>query len=213
MLSNDPLERVVFTKFLGVFIDEHLTWDHHIAHCRKKISKGIYALNMSKHVLHQKHMKILYYSLIHPYILYGLRLWGNAIRKHLSKLEIMQKKAIRAIVGARYNAPSSPIFKHLNILKLTDMYEVQLKLFMYGFVNKTIPAPLLNIYEYHGDIHNHATRHSTDPKPPKVNSELMRRSFLYTGPCLWLTLDDHIKSSKSKQICKNRLIQSYVRHY
>ena len=53
---------------------------------------------------------------------------------------------------------------------------------MYDFVNKVLPEPLLGIYEYHGDIHGHETRHSTDPKPPNVNTELMRRSFLYKGP-------------------------------
>ncbi len=45
-IENDRLERVQTTKFLGVFIDEHLTWKHHIDHVKKKVSKGIYAINM-----------------------------------------------------------------------------------------------------------------------------------------------------------------------
>ena len=82
-------------------------------------------------------------------------------------------------------------------LKLKDLFEQQVNLFMYDFVNKVLPEPLLGIYEYHGDIHGHETRHSTDPKPPNLNTELMRRSFLYKGPCIWLALDMHIKSSNS----------------
>ena len=72
-----------------------------------------------------------------------------------------------AMTGVRYNDPSSPLFKRLNILKLKDLFEQQVKLFVYNFVNKVLPGPLLGIYEYHGDIHGHETRHSTDPKIPK----------------------------------------------
>ena len=35
-IDNTPLERVNTTKFLGVFIDEHFTWEHHINHCKKR---------------------------------------------------------------------------------------------------------------------------------------------------------------------------------
>ena len=145
----------------------------------------------------------LYYSLVHPYLLYGIILWGSALKRLIGKLEIAQKKAMRAMPGARYNDSSSPLFKRLNILKLKDPFEQQVKLFIYDFVNNVLPEPLLGIYEYHGDyIHGHETRHSTDPKPPNVITELMRRSFLYTGPCICLALDMHIKSSNSRNVFK-----------
>ena len=164
---------------------------------------------MSKHILGQKHPQILYYSLVHPYLLYGIRLWGSALKRFIGKLEIAQKKAMRAMTVVRYNDLSSPLFKRLNILKLKDLFEQQVKLFMYDFVNKVLPEPLLGIYENHGDIYGHETRYSTDPKPPNVTTELMRRSFLYKGPCIWLALDMHIKSSNSRNVFKKRTTQTY----
>ena len=65
----------------------------------------------------------------------------------------------------------------------------------------------------HINIHRHNTRHSTDPKPPKVNSEIMRKSFMYTGPTLWLSLDNNIKSSRSKSIFKKRVKERYLNVY
>ena len=56
-------------------------------------------------------------------------------KKYICRLEIAQKKAIRAIVGANYNATSSPLFKKLNILKLKDLYDLQIKQFVHNFVN------------------------------------------------------------------------------
>ena len=196
LIDDEKLERVHCTKFLGLFIDEHFIWDHHIEHCKKKVSRGVYAINMSKHLLSQRHLKTLYYSLIHPYLLYGIRVWGNTYQKHVKKLETVQKRAVRAIMGAKYNDPSTPLFKILNILKLKDLYDLQTMHFVYDFVNLFLPRPLLNVYTYHGNIHRHNTRHSTDPKSPKVNSKIMRKSFMYTGPTLWLSLDNNIKSSR-----------------
>ena len=77
MFNNEQLERVSHTKFLGLYIDEYLQWNHHISHCAKKISSGLYAINSAKHTLSNENLKILYYSLIHPYLLYGITLWGN----------------------------------------------------------------------------------------------------------------------------------------
>ena len=61
--------------------------------------------------------------------------------------------------------------------------------------------------------HEHNTRHSSDPRSPSVNSNVMRRSFLYMGPILWMNLDDQVKSSKSKSIFKRKITQNYLRNY
>ena len=92
---------------------------------------------------------------------------------------------MRAIAGANYNTTSCPLFKKLNILKLKDLYDLQIKQFVYEFGNMTLPDPLLATYTYHGYIHEHNTRDSTDPRSPIVNSNVLRRSFLYMGPILW----------------------------
>ena len=83
---------------------------------------------------------------IHTYS--GIRLWGNTYQKHIKKLESVQKRAVRAIMGAKYNDPSTPLFKILNILKLKDLYELQTMHFVYDFVNLFLPGPLLNVYTY-----------------------------------------------------------------
>ena len=103
-MDGELLERVPSTKFLGLFIDEQLTWEYHIKHCQKKVSQGIYALNMSKHILMRKSLITLYYALVQPYLQFGLLLWGHAYKKH-------RRKTIRAITGAKYNESASQLSK------------------------------------------------------------------------------------------------------
>ena len=99
-MDGQILERVKTPKFLGVLFDENYTWEYH----------NRYAINTSKHIISEKHLKILYYSLVYPYLHFGILLWGNALIKHIRGIKIAQKKCVLAICGEKLNAPSSPIF-------------------------------------------------------------------------------------------------------
>ena len=68
------------------------------------------------------------------------------------KLESVQKRAVRAIMGAKYNDPSSPLCNTLNILKLKDLYELQTMHFVYDLVNLFIPLECIHIMEIYTDI-------------------------------------------------------------
>ena len=70
-LDNKEIQRVDKTKFLGIIIDQHLTWNNHIDYITKKIIKATGIRFYVSQVL----LKILYNSLIYPGImgLTGLR--------------------------------------------------------------------------------------------------------------------------------------------
>ena len=212
-IEGTILERVPCTKFLGLYIDEHLSWKQHIDHCKKKMSSGIYAMNMAKHILSINHLRTLYYSLVHPYATYGIRLWGNTYQKHTKKLEVLQKRALRVMTGSKYNDPSSPLFKCMHILKLKDIHNLHVEQFIYEFVNGMLPLPLLSIYECQSDTHEYNTRQSTGPRHMKAHTDLMHRSFLCKGPILWSKLDGNIKSSKTKTNFKIRATRRIMEDY
>ena len=99
-LANSSIKRA---KFLGIYIDEKLKWDE----TRK-----------ARHVHSRKHLTTLYYSLVYPYLAYGVTLWGSTYPTHLSKLIIRQQKVVRIIAGAHYNAHTAPIFRNMGLLML-----------------------------------------------------------------------------------------------
>ena len=67
VVGGETVESVNCFKFLGILIDEELSWQKHIEHCRKKIACGVYALNMAKNYMAQTHLCQLYYTLINPH--------------------------------------------------------------------------------------------------------------------------------------------------
>jgi len=212
-IDNVNIKQVDTTKFLGIHIDSKLQWHEHIKHVKKKMSSGLYALNSSKHILQQSHMKTLYYSLVHPYLNYGCLLWGNTHKTYLNKLEIVQRKAIRVITKSNYNAATSPLFKKTNILKLSDVYNAQISTFMYDYSKSNLPSPLLQIFITNNTVHSHQTRHSSDIHITHRRSETVSRSFIYRCPDIWLSLPAAIKHSVSHNAFKYKLKRYYMSNY
>ena len=58
-IGNDCEERA--TKFLGMFIDEHLTWKSHISHVNAKVSRSLVAVNQVKNILPKPCLRTLYF--------------------------------------------------------------------------------------------------------------------------------------------------------
>ena len=86
-IGDETIKQVNTAKFLGIIIDDQLSWNAHIDYCKNKLSSGFYAINSAKHILSPKHLKSLYYTLIHPHLTYGLLLWGSTYKTLLKKLQ------------------------------------------------------------------------------------------------------------------------------
>ena len=63
-LNNIEIKREDPVKFLGVIIDENLTWKNHIEVVENKISKNIGVLYRASHLLDFKNLLKIYFSFI-----------------------------------------------------------------------------------------------------------------------------------------------------
>ena len=63
-------------KFLGLHIDETLSWRYHAQKVCAKISTSNYIINKVKNFLPKSALKSLYLSFVHSHICYGLVIWG-----------------------------------------------------------------------------------------------------------------------------------------
>ena len=100
-IHNHELPRVTNTKFLGVIIDEKLSWDQHIKTLTKKLSCCTGSLNQIIESIPKKLHKDLYHTLFESYITYGISVWGGTSDVKVKPLFKAQKKAIRVIFGDR----------------------------------------------------------------------------------------------------------------
>jgi hypothetical protein len=94
-LDGSPISAVDSAKFLGVYLDKHMTYTAHISHICSKVSKTVGVLNRAKNVLNKNTMELIYRSLIYPYLTYCNIEWGHNYESHLKRLVILQKKGTK----------------------------------------------------------------------------------------------------------------------
>ena len=69
-IDNIKLERVFEFRYLGIYLDESLSWTNHVNYTATKISKTNGMLNRLKHILPQHILTTIYNSRINPYLYY-----------------------------------------------------------------------------------------------------------------------------------------------
>ena len=179
-LNNRPLERVNKFLYLGIYIDEDLTWDHHVNYISNKMSKNIGILRRLKHTIPKNVLKTIYFSLINPHLNYGTLLWGY----NLNRVEKLQKEAVRIITHSHFLAHTSNLFKQLNLLKIDDIFKLKQFIFYYKFVANKLPNPIKNILTKQREgVRSCHTAYFLMP-PPRTNTENARQCIRYTIPNL-----------------------------
>ena len=94
-INNILIKREYSIKFLGVILDENLSWKSHIKLLENKIAKNVGILYKSKFILNQKRLKSIYYAFIHSYISDDNIAWGSTHQTKLRKFHLKQKHAVR----------------------------------------------------------------------------------------------------------------------
>lgn len=161
-VNSITLKREKSVKYLGVFLDEHLSWKSHTTQVSKKISRGIGILSKIRYFVHENILIQLYYSLVYPFLIYGLLTWGNTYENSIKSVIILQKKAIRIMNFSDYNSHTSGLFKKLGLLKFKDIVFLQNALFMYKFHHQALPHVFDNFFTPVSGIHKYSTRLADD---------------------------------------------------
>ena len=209
------ISRTNKTKFLGIIIQDNLSWTSHICEISKKISKTIGILYRGRHKLSPSHLKLLYNSLVLPYLTYCNLAWGNSTLTEINKLLLLQKKVIRIISNSSYAAHTNPLFHDYELLKAQDINQFQSAVFMFKIKHKLLPPHFLAYFKNCSDAHSYQTRNAHDNFYVNSRHTKLRSSTIrFHGPKVWNALSIDLKNICSlprfKSAIYNNLIGSYL---
>ena len=105
-------------RYLGVIIDNNLSWKQHIDHVAIKISRTVGLICKLRHFLPRHALLTIYRSLVTPYLTYGLTAWGQAYKSYLEKLLKLQKRALYFIYFSERYLHTIPLFIDAGVLLL-----------------------------------------------------------------------------------------------
>ena len=174
---------------MGIIVDEKINWKYHIDSVKGRLSSALFAMRQVKNITTTSLLQTLYYSMFYLHIDYGIILWGGAKKCILHPIIIMQKKAVRLIRGAEYNAHTAPLFALNKMLKLEDIYELQLAKFVYSLYNDLLPVSQKIDFTTNKSTHEYNTRNSYNPKMPKHRTSVAGRSIFTKSYYLWYNMD------------------------
>lgn len=107
-------------KFLGLYLDEYLSWTSHIDYVSRKINAGYYAISQLRDLVDEPALVNIYYSLVYSHLSYNVILWGNATNSQ--RIFINQKRIIRLIFRLKSMSSCKPVFRENKIMSFPCLY-------------------------------------------------------------------------------------------
>jgi len=186
LLNNDKTQTVIFSlkkleqiaesettssvKFLGVTLDQTLSWSEHIDQLCVRLSRLIFLFRRLSPIIPLDYQRTAYFALFQSALSYGLIFWGNS--PHMSKILVLQKKVMRIMAKSNPREHCRPIFISFKIMTVINLYIFYILLFSY----KNIDSCLLR-----ADIHNLNTRNKSKINIPYVRLEKTKLSYRILG--------------------------------
>ena len=212
-ISNTDLEEVREVTFLGIVIDNKLSWAPHLKYITSKAAKGVGILSKLRKSFGSQTMKTVYYSLIYPFITNGIVFWGSSPAAYIDPLIKIQKRAVRIIVGAQKLAHTNPLFVRHELLKIPDLYIYFLLVFMHNVMNNKVPKHLAAYFCRNREYKTRITRQSDDFFVPFAKSHVKYSSLFVQAPLVFNRLRKEIDYKCSRHSLKKRIKHLFINKY
>ena len=175
LINSKKIECVEEFNFLGIILDQNLNWKSHVHKVSGKIAGVAGTLSRLKKFLPCNILKTIYNALIQPHLNLGVLLWG----KNIGRVYKLQKWAVRAITSSKYNSHTSPLFKKLKLLRIHELYKINMIKFFFKYKKGLLPAYFNGMFEESFLDHEHNTRHKNDPVPNIWKSVAAKKLYSY----------------------------------
>ena len=141
-----------------VLLDSNLNWKQHITELSKKLARTFGVFFKILHFVPLDTLKLPYYSLFYAFVSYGIAVWGLTHKKVINTVFLIQKKILKAVTFSDMTVHSDPIFSRLGLLKVADIFQLQLLSFMYDCYHGLAPSYFVSYFTPVASMHHYDTR-------------------------------------------------------
>ena len=186
-INKIEIKRSDHVKYLKVYIDHKMNWSYHINHLTQHLRKSIGLLCKIRHYVNEKTTRMLYYALVYSHLQYGIISWGFADAFYMKPLNTLHNNVLRILAYCGYRTKLSPVYKAQNILKLEDIYKLEVGKLMFKIINDGKPQQHRVLFTKSREIHNHSTRQAKNESIyiSQIQTNSGKKSIQYAGAILW----------------------------
>ena len=146
-VNDTKINRMSSVKYLGVIIDENMSWQQHVAElCNKlvKYTRIFYQIRdkISKEILLQ-----MYYAFVYSRLSYGSEVYGMASAKTLHPLQIMQNRILKIMTHKPIRFSTNTLYSDLQLLKVFDIHQLRMYSVLYRYSVGKLPLIFNTIFQ------------------------------------------------------------------
>lgn len=215
-IGSHAIKRESHTTFLGVTLDEYLTWNKHIESLVSYIKCFISVTRKKIHILPSNVRRLIYFSLIYSKIYYAIQVYGRASASNLKPLQVTLNSVLRFLQNVPRRYHNYDLFFNFNTLPLMHLYRYSLCILMHKciYYPDTASYYLRNSLLTQHISHRHSTRsvssYASSCVASRSNSNVFFVTFAYSCITLWNHLPQDIKQIKCTFSFKNKLIKHFT---
>lgn len=116
------IQRTHTIKYLGVNIDEKLTFSDHTAALSARVRKLIYVMKQIRDVANPDLAKYIYIALCQSIVTYCINTWGGVAASHLISLERAQRSVLKVMLKKPLRYSTALIYNETNLLSIRRLY-------------------------------------------------------------------------------------------
>ena len=186
-LGNERIPQVKSIKFLGMWIDDSLSWNEHVTKVILKLKSRLHLLKMGKNFLSKHALRVLYFAQIHSIMTYGIVMWGSlASQADLNKIQRIQDTCVH-IIDKPPNKSLKSSFHTNKILNVKETISLELSKLWHKYQLSMLPPKLIETMSTDhknkglAKIHRYDTRQKCLNNLPQAKHAKYQRSFLVEG--------------------------------
>ena len=203
VIRDVPLTRVYDTRFLGINIDDKLNFNSHVNKLCKRLSAAIGAIKCVRYFMPNAVIKMLYFALFYPCLLYGVCVWGLSGSGNINKICKLQDRAFSLFLNSNNSnsLASNKLFKFKSLIS----YCVSVKVHCY--LNSAVNLHIKSVLDQLKPAHQHVTRFVTQGNfnLPAARSTKYQQSFIFKSVGYWNEIDPDVRSITFSEKFKRKL--------
>ena len=184
-LNDRVLKRVDKFKYLGIILDENLSFREHVKTMSLKISRNVGILSRLRHVFPRNILKTIYFSFVNPYFLYCVSVWASTFPSTFQPLQTLQNKALRLMFNVNNRSSVSHLYGSSGFLSVHQHHFIAISNICHNYVFGQLSLNFPRLFPTNSQFHNYPTSHSSDFSFEIRATVRSGFSLCHIGPKVW----------------------------
>ena len=209
---DHEIKRTPYIKFLGITLDENLSWNHHIDDVCRKLKSYFHIFYNIREYLSKKEIQSIYYALVYSRIKYGINVYGQAGSTKIDKIQTLQNQLLKVLSEKNYRHPTEKLHKEFELLLVEDLAKQELLTFVHNYFSNSLP-PVFDDY-FDSFDHRYETRNGPNTIRLKIHdTEMAAASVLVKGAKLWNNLNTSYKTITTRKTFRTKIKSDMINQY